>query len=283
MTMSLIMNGINIAGNAVMLYGLGCGVEGAAIPTAASRVFAGIWMLIRICDSRKIIYVRTLLGLRIKWKIMKKILHLGIPCCLENSMFQLGKILVLSLVSTFGTYAIAANAVSNAIALFQILPGMAMGLAITTVISRCVGAGDYEQVRYYTRKLLLITYAGLTIMSLFIYAILPFVLKVYNLSEAATEAATKIITFHTLGTILIWALSFSLPSVFRAAGDAKACMIISIISMWVFRIGFSYILGKYMEMGVFGIWVAMVIDWVFRTICFVIRYFRGTWKKMAIV
>ena len=283
MKVSIIMNVINVAGNAILIYGLKCGTEGVAIPTLVSRIVAAVIIVVLLCDKKQLLHIYPTLHYRFNWREIRKILLVGIPNGLENSMFQLGKILVLSLVSTFGTYAIAANAVSNAIALFQILPGMAMGLAITTVISRCVGAGDYEQVRYYTRKLLLITYAGLTIMSLFIYAILPFVLKVYNLSEAATEAATKIITFHTLGTILIWALSFSLPSVFRAAGDAKACMIISIISMWVFRIGFSYILGNYMEMGVFGIWVAMVIDWVFRTICFVIRYFRGTWKKMAIV
>ena len=73
------------------------------------------------------------------------------------------------------------------------------------------------------------------------------------------------------------------PGVFRAAGDAKVCMVISIISMWIFRIIFSYVLGKYMGMEVFGVWVAMVIDWVVRCICFIIRYFGGKWKKAAIV
>ena len=86
-----------------------------------------------------------------------------------------------------------------------------------------------------------------------------------------------------IGAIFIWPIAFSLPATFRAAGDAKACMYISSISMWIFRIGFSYVLGKYMGMGVFGIWVAMVIDWVFRAMCFVIRYFKGSWKKNAIV
>ena len=169
--------------------------------------------------------------------MVKKILSIGVPNGLENSMFQLGKIIVLSLVSTFGTYAIAANAVSNAIALFQILPGMAVTLAITPVISRCVGAGDYEQAGYYNKKLMVITYVSMTAMVLFIFSLLPVILKAYNLSDLTARTTADIIHFHGIGAIFIWPIAFSLPATFRAAGDAKACMYISSISMWIFRIG----------------------------------------------
>ena len=282
MTMSLIMNGINIAGNAVMLYGLGCGVEGAAIPTAASRVFAGIWMLIRICDSRKIIYVRSLLGLRIKWKIMKKILHLGIPCCLENSMFQLGKILVLSLVSGFGTTSIAANAVCNSVCSFAILGGMSMGYALSSVTARCVGAGDCEQVRYYTRKLMLFSYISLLAVNIIIVTLLPVIINIYNLSAETGRIARQIILYHGVCAILIWAPSFTLPNTLRAANYVGYCMWVSVFSMWIFRIGFSFILGKYIGWGVFGVWVAMTIDWAVRTVFFVVRYRGKRWEFTAL-
>ena len=160
---------------------------------------------------------------------------------------------------------------------------MAITLAIIPVISRCVGAGDYEQAKYYNKKLMLITYVSMTAMVLFIFSLLPFILNAYNLSDLTAKTTVDIIHFHGIGAIFIWPVAFSLPATFRAAGDAKACMYISSISMWIFRIGFSYVLGKYMGMGVFGIWVAMVIDWVFRAMCFVIRYFKGSWKKNAIV
>ena len=165
----------------------------------------------------------------------------------------------------------------------KMVPGMAITLAITPVISRCVGAGDYEQAKYYNKKLMLITYVSMTAMVLFIFSLLPFILNAYNLSDLTAKTTADIIHFHGIGAIFIWPVAFSLPATFRAAGDAKACMYISSISMWIFRIGFSYVLGKYMGMGVFGIWVAMVIDWVFRAMCFVIRYFKGSWKKNAIV
>ena len=160
---------------------------------------------------------------------------------------------------------------------------MAISFAVTTVISRCVGAGDYEQVKYYNKKLLIITYVSMAATVGFIFLILPFILRAYNLSDLTAETTRQIIHFHGISAVLIWPLAFTLPGTFRASGDAKTCMIISITSMWIFRIAFSYILGKYLGMGVFGVWVAMVIDWVFRTICFIIRYFRGNWKKDAIV
>ena len=277
------MNVINIGGNAILIYGFHRGTEGVAIPTLVSRMVAAVIIVVLLCNQDLTLHIERTFRYRINWSMVKKILSIGVPNGLENSMFQLGKILVLSLVSTFGTYAIAANAVSNAIALFQILPGMAISLAITTVIARCVGAGDYEQVRYYNRKLITITYIGTTCMVFLIFALLPMILKAYNLSDLTAEVTRQIIRFHGFSAIFIWPLSFSLPGTFRASGDAKACMYISIFSMWIFRIGFSYLLGKYMGMGVFGIWVAMVIDWVFRAICFVIRYFCGNWKKKAIV
>ncbi|WP_368286314.1 MATE family efflux transporter [Coprococcus comes] len=283
MRVSLLMNAINVAGNAILVFGLRIGTAGVAIPTLISRMVAAIVITVLLCNQTRILHIERTLKIRFDGRMIRKILAIGVPNGLENSMFQLGKILVLSLVSTFGTYAIAANAVSNAIALFQILPGMAISLAITTVISQCVGANDYEQVHYYLKKLLAIIYVAMVGTVALIFLALPLILKAYNLSDQTAAAATNIIHFHGISAMIIWPLSFALPAAYRAAGDAKACMYTSIVSMWIFRIGFSYLVGKYMGLGVFGVWVAMVIDWVVRAICFIIRYFNGKWKHGAIV
>lgn len=283
MRVSLLMNAINVTGNAILVFGLRIGTAGVAIPTLISRMVAAIVITVLLCNQTRILHIERTLKIRFDGRMIRKILAIGVPNGLENSMFQLGKILVLSLVSTFGTYAIAANAVSNAIALFQILPGMAISLAITTVISQCVGANDYEQVHYYLKKLLAIIYVAMVGTVALIFLALPLILKAYNLSDQTAAAATNIIHFHGISEMIIWPLSFALPAAYRAAGDAKACMYTSIVSMWIFRIGFSYLVGKYMGLGVFGVWVAMVIDWVVRAICFIIRYFNGKWKHGAIV
>lgn len=283
MRVSLLMNAINVTGNAILVFGLRIGTAGVAIPTLISRMVAAIVITVLLCNQTRILHIERTLKFRFDGRMIRKILAIGVPNGLENSMFQLGKILVLSLVSTFGTYAIAANAVSNAIALFQILPGMAISLAITTVISQCVGANDYEQIHYYLKKLLAIIYVAMVGTVALIFLALPLILKAYNLSDQTAATATNIIHFHGISAMIIWPLSFALPAAYRAAGDAKACMYTSIVSMWIFRIGFSYLVGKYMGLGVFGVWVAMVIDWVVRAICFVIRYFNGKWKHGAIV
>lgn len=283
MTVSLIMNAINVVGNAILIYGFHCGVEGVAIPTLVSRMTAAILITVLLSNEKQVLHLQKTLRYRPEKETIKKILKIGIPNGLENSMFQLGKVLVLSLVSTFGTYAIAANAVCNVLASFQILPGMALSLAVTTVISRCVGAKDYEQVLYYTKKLLATSYISMFVTTIVICVALPFIMDVYNLSPETAKVAEEIMIFHSVSCVLIWTPAFTLPSTLRAAGDAKTCMLISIPCMWIFRIGFSYILGKYFGIGVFGVWVAMVIDWGVRVIFFELRYCRGKWKTIRTI
>lgn len=283
MGVSLIMNAINVGGNALLIYGFHMGTEGVAIPTLISRIVAAVIIIVLLCDEKQEIHMKRTWRYRMDWPHVKKILMVGVPNGLENSMFQLGKIMVLSLVSSFGTYAIAANAVGNAIAMFQSLPGMSINLAVTTVIARCVGAGDYDQVRYYNKKLILIVHVSQMAMSLCVFTLLPVILHAYHLSDVTAETTRQIIYFHGISAMIIWPSSFTLPTTFRASGDVKACMYISMISMWLFRVAFSFLLGKYMGMGVFGIWVAMVIDWAFRALCFWIRYFKGHWRQKALV
>lgn len=283
MRISVIMNVINVGGNALLIYGFHRGAEGVAIPTLISRAVAAVIITVKLLNQENAVHIERTIRYRLDWAMVKKILSIGIPNGMENSMFQLGKIIVLSLISTFGTYAIAANAVGNAVTLFSCLPGMSITLAVTTVISRCVGAGDYEQVKYYNRKLLMIIHAGMMISVGLVFLTLPWIIRAYHLSDVTAEVTKQIIYFHGICTIFFWPAAFSLPTTFRAAGDARACMIISILSMWIFRIIFSYILGRYMELGVFGVWIAMIIDWLFRGLCFGIRYFGGKWKNAAIV
>ncbi len=135
----------------------------------------------------------------------------------------------------------------------------------------------YDQARSYTKKLIAITYIGMWLMNIVIVCLLPTILRVYQLSDVTSEITRQIIYLHTISSMLIWPIAFSLPSTLRAAGDAQVTMYISMLSMWVFRIVFSYILGKYLGMGVFGVWVAMIIDWCFRAVCMTIRYKSGRW------
>jgi Na+-driven multidrug efflux pump len=196
-------------------------------------------------------------------------------------MFQLGKIMVLSMITGFGTAAIAANAVSNIIATFQVLPGMSVGMAVITVCSRCIGAGDYDAARFYTRKIVKLVHILIICFSTVTLLALPGIMHLYNLSPEAAGFTKQIIWYHGICCMLIWPEAFTMANTLRAARDVRYCMILSIVSMWVFRIGFSYILGVRMGMGVFGVWIAMTIDWLVRGICFLARFRQGKWIEKS--
>lgn len=277
MIVTFIMNAVNVAGNAILIFGFHMGVAGVAIPTTVSRMIAAVVIVAMLFNEKRDITLKGHFKIKLDGKIIKKILYIGVPNGLENSMFQLGKIVVLSLVATFGTSAIAANAVGNTIAMFQIIPGMAIGMAMVSVTAQCVGAQDYDQVRYYNKKLLKIAYSAMILVNVIVIAILPFLIKLYNLGTEAAGITRWIITFHAICACLIWPLSFSIPNTLRAANDVKFCLVLSVISMWAVRIAPSYILAGNLGLGVKGVWIAMVMDWCVRAIFFVIHYKREKW------
>lgn len=278
MWISLLMNCINACGNAVLIYGVKIGVAGAAIATTFSRLVAAVVVITLLMDQENVIHLKQPFEFRFDKKMIHKILYIGIPNGLENSIFQLGKILILSLVSVCGTYAIAANAVAGTVTTLNILPGTALGLAMLSVISVCVGASDYGQAKYYTKKLMIQIHIYIGLMSLLLIVGAPLIVKAYHLSPEAAELAKRLLRYHAVCAMIFWPESFSLPNTLRAANDVHFTMGISVFSMWVFRIIFSYIFVKAFGMGVFGVWVAMTIDWLFRAIVFSVRYMHGKWK-----
>lgn len=279
MITAMMMNAINLGGNAILIFGFHRGIEGVAIPTLLSRIAGCIFILKLLTRPDWKVHLSGKLGFKPDASILKQILYIGVPNGLENGMFHLGKIVILSLVASFGTASIAANAVGNNVTTFAYLPGTALGYAILTVVSQCVGARDIPQAQYYVKKLMKLVY-GILLISNTIVALLTIpILHFYNLSPEATELAKIVIWYYNLCCIFIYGLSFSLPNVLRAAGDVKFTMVVAVFSMWVFRIGFSYVLADWLQLGLLGVWMAMTIDWLFRGICFSIRYLRGGWKK----
>ena len=282
MYLSMMMNAINVGGNAILIFGFGMGVAGAATSTLVSRVISAVAIILLLCSPEHLLHLERPFSFKLDFGMLKKIAYIGIPNGLENGMFQLGKIMVLSMITGFGTAAIAANAVSNIIATFQVLPGMSVGMAVITVCSRCVGAGDYEAARYYTRKILKLVHILIIVFSVTTLVALPGIMHLYNLSDDAMTFTKQIIWYHGICCMLIWPEAFTLPNTMRAASDVKFCMILSIISMWVFRIAFSYIIAVRMGMGVLGVWIAMTIDWAVRAVLFIIRYRGKRWQHKSI-
>ena len=283
MEISAGMNIFNAIGNAILIFGFSMGAAGAALSTFAARVLGAIVILVLSAapDNEVRVKYRELL----MWErgMVKRILHIAIPSGVENGLFQLGRVLVVSIIALFGTAQIAANAVANTLDSMGCIAGQAMNLAMITVVGQCMGAGDKEQAVYYTKRLWKLTYMITMVVNAIILLGLPFILKLFSLSPEAYRYAYILVMIHDGMAIFLWPTAFTMPNALRAAGDVKFCMFISIFSMVVFRILFSVILGIGLGWGAIGVWVAMVFDWIFRSSLFVWRFVKGKWLEYKVI
>lgn len=242
---SLLMNVINVVGNAIGVYVLKLGVAGVAIPSLVSRGVAGVVLFTFLHNPDNLVFL-TRGKFKVDATIVKRILFIGIPSGIENGIFQLGRVLVVSIIAAFGTSQIAANGVANSLDSMGCIVGQAMSLAMITVIGRCVGAGEEGQVRYYTKKLLGETYFYTAVINSIILLLLPWILQIYGLGEETTRLSYILVMIHDGMAIFLWPASFVLPNMLRACNDVKYTMVVSIFSMITFHIGFSYLFGVHM-------------------------------------
>ena len=280
---TLLINIINVAANALLIYGFRLGVEGAALAALLARIIGSAIMLLLLKDPHHMLRMPSLLKFQWDGALVKKILSIGIPNGLENSMFQLGKILLQRLISSIGSVAIAANAVAGTLAGFQTIPGAAAGLAMITVIGRCAGAKEYGQAKRYVKKLMGFSYITMTLLVGVILLLCPSIIASYGLRKETAELTWQLMLVYTIVCAVIWPFSFTFPNALRAAGDVRFTMLVSGASMLVFRIGFSYLLVLRFNMGVMGVWIAMMVDWLARSAAFYMRYKTGIWEKRAIL
>lgn len=278
MKISVIMNVVNVVGNAVCVFGLGMGVAGVAIPSLLSRALAAVLIVQRAADPMGQLPLKLRSCLRLQRGMVRRILNIGVPSAFENSLFQLGRLLVVSIIAGFGTVQIAANAVANNLDNIGIIPGQAISLGLIAVVGRCVGARDNEAAVRYTKKLVGLAYLVDGVLNLLVMLCLPLLLNLYNLSGESLELARLLVLIHAGCGLVLWPASFVLPNALRAANDVRFTMVVSIASMAVWRIVLSYVLGTRMGMGAIGVWIAMIVDWTCRTVFFVTRFARGKWK-----
>lgn len=282
MKVSLVMNIINIAGNAWLIFGMGLGVMGAGISTFVARSIAAVIMLVMIHNKRHPIHIDNIFSFEWRPILIKKILRIAVPSGIENSMFHIGKLSVQSLVASFGTVALAANAITNSLAGFSNIPGNAIGLASITIIGQCVGAGEYDQVTYYSKRFICLVYAAIFTLCIPMMFLAHPLIQLFNLSTAASALAEQVLMINLLVSLVFWPPAFTVANFLRATGDARYTMTVSMFSMWVFRVGLSYLFASF-GWGLQGVWIAMYIDWIVRGTAFSRRMIRGGWKNKKVV
>lgn len=279
MKVSMLMNIINVVGNAICVLGLHMGVAGVAIPTLISRAVAALLILKLASRKDQALSVDRTNVFRIRMGMMGSILRIGVPSACENTFFALGRTIVVSMIAIFGTVQTSANAVANTLDSLGIIIGQAMGLAMITVIGQCVGAQDTRQAEYYMKKLIgwcyLIQGATNILIMVFCRTLIGFY---SSLSSETEQLAWQLVMMHSFFAVFMWPLSFVLPNALRAASDAKFTMWVAISSMILMRIGLSWVLCVQFQLGALGVWIAMIMDWVMRISFYVPRAIKGKWK-----
>jgi len=277
---TLLANLVNVVGNFICIKVLHMGVEGVAIPTVLCRMVgvAAIMLMLRK-DNNNLKPAKADLA-RIEPDIMKKVFRLSMPTAVENSVFEIGRVLTLGMIAGFGTYQIAANSTAGALLVYANTINDCTGTLALTVIGQCVGAKDGEQVRYYVRKLMSWIYIfGGTFATLMILLRYQLLGLYENLSPETVELAANLMLVHLGGMIFLYPTSFYLSNPLRAANDTVYAMTVSVTSMLLLRLVLARILCVNLGWGAIGVWIAMVCDWAVRSVFFSVRYLTGGWKK----
>lgn len=282
MVTSTVMNVFNVGGNAILIYGFDMGVLGAGLSSLLSRVLGAGIMLRLLLRPDCPVGLSGWESLRPERRMFRRILSIGIPSGFESAAFNIGKLLVISLVSTLPTSAITANAVMNSLQSIILIPTSAIHLAAVPIVGQCLGAGKPEEGKYYTGWLIKLAYVCLLVTAGGTLLLADPILSLFHLT-AETEALIKpLLLFYFAISVTLYPLSFTLTPCIRAAGDANFCMIAAMVGMWLGRIACSY-LFVYLGLGLFGIWLAILADWIIRIAFFVPRYLSGRWLKKKVI
>lgn len=283
MLVSACSNLLNIAGNAFLIFGLDMGVTGAAIATTVSFALGAVTMLICLRRQNQTFDIGPYTAIRPDWPTIGRVLRVGIPTGIENGMFQFGKLVLQSTVSTLGTTAIASNAIIVVLELMSSMPSQAIGIGLVTVAGQCMGAGRPDEARRYIRKLTGWSALVLLCMNWLIYALAGPVC-----SLAGLDAETRTLTMDTLLLIslvkpFLWALAFVPADGMRAAGDVRFGMLVSSLSMWCLRVGLTTLLCRVWHVGLVGIWIGYFADWAARSLAFALRFRSGKWARHRVI
>ena len=283
MYISVASNVLNVIGNVIGVFLLRAGVAGVAWPSFIARVFSAV-VITGLCfrERNGVVY-------RGKWifawngRLMKSILNVAVPNGIENGIFQLVKVALSSIVALFGTYQIAANGVAQSIWSMAALAGVAMGPIFITVIGQCMGNGNTEAAEYYFGKLTKLTLLISAVWNFVIFILTPVFLHFYSLSPETKQLVIWLVLIHNVFNAVAFPFSGALSNGLRAAGDVKFTMYVSVVSTVAVRLLLSYLLGVTLQMGVIGIALAMVCDWIVRAVLFFRRERTGRWKAFQVI
>ncbi|WP_410496186.1 MATE family efflux transporter [Cellulosilyticum sp. ST5] len=283
MKIAVVSNLLNIIGNIILIFGFHMGVAGAALSTLISRIFCCMVVFYFLGKPKQPIVLNEYLKIRPDFPLIGMILSVGVPAGIENGMFQFGKLAIQSTVSTLGTAAIAAQAMTNILETVNGIAAIGIGIGLMTIVGQCMGAGRKEEAKYYIVKLTGYAEVAIILSCLFAMAITKPITYLAGMEAESAKLCFEMMIAITIVKPFVWVLSFIPAYGMRAAGDVKFSMIVSTLTMWLCRVALCVYLCKVWGFGPIAVWIGMFADWTIRGIIFSIRFFSGKWAEKQVI
>ena len=283
MMISLCANILNLILNILFVWGLHMEVIGSATATMLSRAFSMIAVLYLLHRPGLIIRLRGYLSIRPIWSQIRRILYLGIPSGIENSMFQFGKLAIQSTVSMMGTAAIAAQGMTNILENLNGILAIGIGVGLMTVVGECMGAGRKDEAAYYIKKMTAVSEVVVIASCLLIFALVHPITIFGGMEVKSAKMCIFMVGCITIAKPIVWSLAFIPAYGFRAAGDVKFTMVTSALIMWFCRVTLAMFLARMLGFGPIAVWIGMFTDWSVRAIIYSIRFKSGKWMEHQVI
>jgi len=283
LVLSVIMNLAYLVLNFILVKGFDMGIVGLSVSLIVARAIGAAASFVYLLKYNHTLHFKLGRLLKIDWGILKKIMFVGLPFAAEQMFFNGGKLLTQTFIVQFGTFAMTANAISNSVASLLQIGGATLSVAIVTVVGQSIGSRDIADARKFIRSFLGLAVVLFVALTAIVLPFFPLLMNLYAAPDEIVPSILELVVLISVTQPILWAISFILPSALRAAGDSKFTSVVSLLSMWLFRIILGYVLGITLGMGIFGIWLAMVLEWAVRGLVFWLRFRGDKWYKHKLV
>ncbi len=291
MQISVIMNIVNVAFGYVLIYGIEIGggvigrlgIAGAGLAILIARGVGAALALYTMVRGTRGVQLTRPFYFKPDIPILKSVFGIGLPASMENLFFNAGKIITQTFIVAAGTADLAANYLTGPIATITNLPGNAMSMACATLVGQAMGVRDKARAKRTMVDLTLLAMLSMAVICLPLGLLAKPFLSIYNPAPDVYPLALIFVRLTCIFTPLFWPGSFLLPGGLRSAGDARFCMIISVTTLWVVRVGIGYILSVTLGQGALGVWLAMFIDWAARSVIYIFRVRSGRWGNKEVI
>lgn len=215
--------------------------------------------------------------------MFRGIMRVGFPCAIESLFFTGGRLVTQTIIVPMGTNAIAAYNIAYSIMQLNQVFVTPLNTAMFTICGICMGHDRPEDVRSLTKSYFVLD-TGIYVVSLgLVLLFFDALAQFYSAPQEIVRLIYHCTLITGIANPILHNFGFMIPSVFRAVGDGKFCTVISLITMWVFRVLGGYVLGVVFGMGVMGVWLGMILDWIVRAIVYPIRFRGDRWLRHKVV